>query len=265
MKANRLLLVLFAFSINCLAQGQFSENKKINRSFERAEKHYKKQKFEMAKSVYEKAVNDSDGTIRPEAYYLQGNIEFALKNYEDAKMAYFNLIKNSDFNDPNRNIGQIAISRCIAGVERMVRSREKKIKSEEKRLSNASNPEKSKAAKPVADEIIEVVPIFPGCEVLLGNKLLKNCMQRNVGSWVANNYQQNLIRSIGMNSPNKIMVSFKINSKGKIVGVDASASNPLMEIEAIRVMKQLPNMIPGFQDGKPVGVIYGLPIVLQIQ
>ncbi|HBO29337.1 MAG TPA: energy transducer TonB, partial [Leeuwenhoekiella sp.] len=41
--------------------------------------------------------------------------------------------------------------------------------------------------------------------------------------------------------------------------------HPRLEQEAARVIKLLPQMTPGMQRGKAVGVLYSLPIVFQVQ
>jgi protein TonB len=47
--------------------------------------------------------------------------------------------------------------------------------------------------------------------------------------------------------------------------VRARAPHPRLEKEAVEVVQSLPNMTPGKQRGKPVGVLYSLPIVFDIQ
>ena len=61
----------------------------------------------------------------------------------------------------------------------------------------------------------------------------------------------------------KILVSFKINKKGKTVDIKAKGSIPELEIEAIRVVNSLPIMEPGIHKGKKVNVLYSLPIKIQ--
>ena len=53
--------------------------------------------------------------------------------------------------------------------------------------------------------------------------------------------------------------------QGKIAEVRARAPHPRLEQEAARVVNKLPKMQPGKQRGKPVGVVYSLPITFQIQ
>ena len=50
------------------------------------------------------------------------------------------------------------------------------------------------------------------------------------------------------------------DSLGRVVGVRARARHPKLEREAVRVVKMLPIVKPGTQDGKKVIVPYSLPI-----
>ena len=58
----------------------------------------------------------------------------------------------------------------------------------------------------------------------------------------------------------KIITVFKINTEGNIVDVRARGGNAKLEEEAIRVIKTIPQMIPGKHEGKIVSVLYELPI-----
>ena len=86
-------------------------------------------------------------------------------------------------------------------------------------------------------------------------------MQKAIGEHVSKNFQTSLTGSIGLSGRVRTNVEFKISKTGEVVNVKAFAINPLLEHEAIRVTEKLANMKPGLQRGKPVGVIYGLPII----
>ena len=61
----------------------------------------------------------------------------------------------------------------------------------------------------------------------------------------------------------KIMVSFAIDTKGKVTNVNVEQGlNPLLDAEAMRVIKKLPDWKPGILDGKPVAIRISIPIVL---
>ena len=58
---------------------------------------------------------------------------------------------------------------------------------------------------------------------------------------------------------------FKIDKNGNVTGVRARAPHKSLEDEAIRVIRLLPKMKPGLQDGKPVVVPYSLPIIFSVE
>ena len=57
---------------------------------------------------------------------------------------------------------------------------------------------------------------------------------------------------------------FKIDKTGKVVGIRARAPHKELEVEAIRVINLIPQLIPGKQQGKTVAVKYSLPIVFNV-
>jgi protein TonB len=113
--------------------------------------------------------------------------------------------------------------------------------------------------------IIENVPIYPGCEKMKNNEDRKKCMSEKITKFVNKNFDTGLASELGLEGRQKIQVQFKIDSKGKVVDIVSVAKHPRLQQEAQRVINKLPDMTPGRQRNKPVGVIYGLPIVFQVQ
>ncbi len=113
--------------------------------------------------------------------------------------------------------------------------------------------------------VIENVPAFPGCEKQKGNAAKKKCMSDKVSKFVNRKFNTELGSELGLSGITRIYVSFKIDKTGAITNVRARAPHPRLAKEAQRVVNLLPKMIPGRQRGKPVGVLYSLPIVFKIQ
>lgn len=113
--------------------------------------------------------------------------------------------------------------------------------------------------------VIENVPIFPGCENMSNNDQRKKCMSEKVQEFVNRKFNTDLGSQLGLSGVNRIIVQFKIDKTGNIVDVRSRAPHPRLEQEAARVINSLPKMQPGKQRGKPVGVMYSLPIVFQVQ
>ncbi len=113
--------------------------------------------------------------------------------------------------------------------------------------------------------VIEDVPIFPGCEGLANNEERKQCMSKKIQQFVNREFNKDLGSELGLSGINRVIVQFKIDETGKIVDIKSRAPHPRLEREAARVIDKLPDMTPGKQRGKEVGVMYSLPIVFQVQ
>ena len=59
----------------------------------------------------------------------------------------------------------------------------------------------------------------------------------------------------------RVIVKFVVDCEGNIVNpLVVRSVDPLLDREAIRLVKSMPKWIPGRQNGKPVCVIYNVPI-----
>jgi len=68
-----------------------------------------------------------------------------------------------------------------------------------------------------------------------------------------------------LNIQGKVYVSFIVNKLGKVDKVEiARGVDPILDKEAIRVIKSLPDWKPGRQRGKPVNVAFTVPINFQL-
>lgn len=114
--------------------------------------------------------------------------------------------------------------------------------------------------------VIENVPIYPGCENAGNNNAKKKCMSDKVNAFINKKFNKELASELGL-EPGimRINVQFKIDRSGKVVDVRARAPHPRLEKEAISVVGSLPKMTPGKQRGKAVGVLYGVPIIFQVE
>ncbi|KQC32609.1 energy transducer TonB [Nonlabens sp. YIK11] len=113
--------------------------------------------------------------------------------------------------------------------------------------------------------IIENVPVYPGCENEKNNADRKKCMQEKITRFVRKEFDTGIANEVGLSGKQTISVQFKIDKSGKVVNIVSRAKDPKLQTEAARVINKLPTMTPGKQRGKPVGVIYGLPIIFEVQ
>ena len=113
--------------------------------------------------------------------------------------------------------------------------------------------------------VIEEVPTTEDCKNLLTNEEKRGCFSDYISDYVNRNFNTNLAKELSLTGKQHISVLFKIGKDGTIKDVMARAPHPALEAEAKRVIRSLPQMIPGKQKGKTVVVPYSLPILFQLQ
>ena len=69
------------------------------------------------------------------------------------------------------------------------------------------------------------------------------------------------------NSQGRVIVRFIINSDGTVTSpqVVRSSGDFYLDMEAVRVIESMPKWKPGKHKGKPVRVVFTLPIVFKLQ
>ena len=117
----------------------------------------------------------------------------------------------------------------------------------------------------VALNVVEQVPIFPGCENETTNEAQKQCMIDAISSFINRTFNTDVALNLGLTGRQRINSIFKIDREGNVVFIQSRAAHPRLSEEADRVIALLPKMIPGMQRGKTVNVPYALPITFKIQ
>lgn len=106
--------------------------------------------------------------------------------------------------------------------------------------------------------IIEEVPIYPGCEDFERNKRME-CFNTKVTEHINTTFKYPL-KARKKNIQGRVLVLFLINKEGEITNIETRGGDPILQTEALRIVRLLPKMKPGMQKGKPVNVKYSLPI-----
>jgi protein TonB len=100
--------------------------------------------------------------------------------------------------------------------------------------------------------IVQEMPEFPG-----GNAALLQYVSENL------KYPQDAQDN---NIQGKVTLKFVVNADGSVDRIEIMKSvDPLLDNEAIRVVKLLPKFKPGKQDGVPVPVWFTIPVTFQIK
>ncbi|WP_194852563.1 energy transducer TonB [Nonlabens antarcticus] len=207
--------------------------------------------FNDAKQLLEQFILDYNVDSSAGLSYALGNIEFARRDFEAAKKAYSTSLELTNSTDPNYQFAQIGLERSTARLQYL-----KEQKSKNDNDGNDSDP--------VQFQLIEQVPIFPGCENEKSDDLKASCLQKSLAKQITREFDTEIALETGLSGRITNSCFFTINKEGKITDIKVISLNPLFEQEAIRILKTLPKMKPGLQDGKPANVSYTLPVIFNI-
>ncbi|ULC59411.1 energy transducer TonB [Flaviramulus sp. BrNp1-15] len=127
-------------------------------------------------------------------------------------------------------------------------------------------PEKPVEPENVPFFAIQNAPIYPGCEKAKNNNERKKCMSEKITKLVQRKFNgSDIAVDYGLTGKQKIDVEFTIDKTGHVTNIKTRSPHPKLDKEAVRVINFIPEMTPGKQRDKNVGVIYNLPIIFQVQ
>ena len=100
-------------------------------------------------------------------------------------------------------------------------------------------------------DVVEVMPQFPGGQIAMLQYLMKNIK-----------YPEQAMKE-GIQG--RVTVRFIVEKDGSISDVKPVLSvHPLLNKEAVRVVKSMPKWSPGKQNGKPVRVRFNVPVMFKL-
>ncbi len=67
------------------------------------------------------------------------------------------------------------------------------------------------------------------------------------------------------NIQGKVVVSFVINKLGKVVDIQTTGGHKILQKEAKRIISLLPKFTPAVKNGRPVNIMYSIPINFKLQ
>ena len=217
-----------------------------------------------------------DDTLKIESIYENNELSFVWKQYymtgeKEWEVGYLNGYKQGAYKQFYKN-GKLKVEGfhdldLKSGDEKRydsIGNLINTIKYKKGNLKKATNSE-NLVAITVPDGPIEKAPVYPGCESLPGNGAKKNCMAKEISSFVVSRFNTTFAKDLGLTGKQKIYVIFKIDKTGNVSDIRARAQHRALEAEAIRVIALLPKMTPGFQFGKPVTFPFSMPIVFDLK
>jgi protein TonB len=140
----------------------------------------------------------------------------------------------------------------VAATEQKIQQTEAVSDSLKSRLSDAKDSSKNNEDKDEIYEVADVMPEYPG-----GVEAMFQFLRDNM---------KYPIEALDEGIQGRVLVQFVVNKKGSIKDIEVYKSvHPLLDKEAIRVVKSMPKWNPGMQKGKPVRVKYTMPIMFRLQ
>ncbi len=113
------------------------------------------------------------------------------------------------------------------------------------------------------EEIIEDVPLFPGCENVKKSER-RNCFQEKNQRHISKNFRYpEIAQEMGIQG--RVYVQFVIAKDGSITSIRTRGPDKNLEKEAARIIGKLPTMTPGKQRGRAVRVPFSIPINFRLQ
>ena len=125
-------------------------------------------------------------------------------------------------------------------------------------ISNETNKE-----DPIPFAVIEEAPIFPGCENVERSKRM-NCFQEKLDEHILENLKYPP-KAKKQKIEGKVIVKFTINYEGKVTNIMTQLGDPILQTEALRIIRLLPVMKPALFKGKPIGTNYSVQITFKLQ
>ena len=100
-------------------------------------------------------------------------------------------------------------------------------------------------------DVVEVMPQYPGGQIAMLKYIMENIK-----------YPKQIMEE-GIQG--RVTVSFIVEKDGRVSNVRLLRSvQPLLDKEAVRVVKSMPKWSPGKQKGKPVRVRFNLPVMFKL-
>jgi protein TonB len=113
---------------------------------------------------------------------------------------------------------------------------------------------------------VHTLPVYPGCERAGSTREEQfACLNQMIRTLIARNVRYPEVARHKV-IEGRVWIAFVIDQKGYAdeVWVERSV-DPLLDQEALRVIKMLPRMTPATVDGKPVNLRYSIPINFRLK
>lgn len=111
---------------------------------------------------------------------------------------------------------------------------------------------------------LENPPLAPECKVKWDAEKKKKCTNGFVNKHVSRKFNTDLAVEKGVKGKLKINIEFVIDTNGKPINITATGGPEIINQHAIEIISLLPEFLPGTKNGKPINVLYKMPLIFQV-
>jgi bla regulator protein BlaR1 len=121
--------------------------------------------------------------------------------------------------------------------------------------------EEQKEDKEATFSKIDEVPVFPGCEDATDKRA---CFNEKMQEHIRKNFRYpEVAQEAGIQG--RVNILMTIDRNGNLANLKLRGPSEVLEDEAGRIIRRLPKMEPGKQEGVAANVIYAIPITFKLQ
>ncbi|WP_394747526.1 energy transducer TonB [Spongiimicrobium salis] len=100
---------------------------------------------------------------------------------------------------------------------------------------------------------VDAIPVYLGCEEL-SQEESKQCFTDSFNSLIASEFNMDIPNRLEIKGPQSVEVFFMVNKDGTVSHRKVREPNVVILAEIVRVLKLMPKLKPGMQDGEIVNV-----------
>ncbi|BAO56287.1 hypothetical protein [Nonlabens marinus] len=246
---KRLQLLTIILLMALIHKGHAQSIDLNSRLFQRSKAAYGELDLKKAKRLCLKAMEKDDLKEQPDAQLLLANIYFAEKAFDESRKLYYKILTGLDITDDRRTFLQNAISRSQKNINHIKDLKVPKQSFEGEVASgivNLNNFEKVTS--------LDSMVIYPGCSVYEDQKTTDKCFHYYVNDLISFNFDKTILKDIGINVPTVIYPFFTVTNEGTLSDIEVYAAHPLLELEGIRILREMSKLKPATVNGKPIAV-----------
>ena len=122
----------------------------------------------------------------------------------------------------------------------------------------------SEYSEPFSFMSVNQKPVSKGCETIVKEKIRFRCTLEKLQKHIILNFRYPK-QAIEEKIEGEVVVSFEVSQKGKITNIEILRPiHKLLDEEAFRLIKILPDMLPAKHNGRPVPVKFSMPVKFKL-